>query len=80
MALFGKIRQYVGKNKDFNGEKFWVRGHAVSTAGFVLEKVKKYIAQQEKRERATLPTCRTGRKARHTSSIPQFLPNTALAP
>ncbi len=43
-------RQYGGKNRNFNGEKLWARGYAVSTVGFELEKVKKYIAQQEKFE------------------------------
>ncbi len=44
-------RQYGGKNKNFNGEKLWARGYAVSTVGFELEKVRKYIAQQEKLEK-----------------------------
>ncbi len=44
-------RQYGGKNRNFNGEKLWARGYAVSTVGFELEKVKKYIAQQEKLEK-----------------------------
>ena len=44
-------RQYGGKNRNFHGEKLWARGYAVSTVGFELEKVKKYIAQQEKLEK-----------------------------
>ncbi len=44
-------RQYGGKSKNFNGEKLWARGYAVSTVGFELGKVKKYIAQQEKLEK-----------------------------
>jgi len=44
-------RQYGGKNRNFNGEKLWARGYAVSTVGVELEKVKKYIAQQEKLEK-----------------------------
>jgi len=44
-------RQYGGKNHNFNGEKLWARGYAVSTVGFEFEKVKKYIAQQEKLEK-----------------------------
>ena len=44
-------RQYRGKNRNFNGERLWARGYAVSTVGFELEKVKKYIAQQEKLEK-----------------------------
>ena len=35
-------RQYGGMNRNFNGEKLWARGYAVSTVGFELEKVKKY--------------------------------------
>jgi putative transposase len=44
-------RQYGGKSRNFNGERLWARGYAVSTVGFELEKVKKYIAQQEKLEK-----------------------------
>ena len=44
-------RHYGGKNRNFNGEKLWARGYAVSTVGFELEKVKKYIAQQGKLEK-----------------------------
>ncbi len=44
-------RQYGGKNRNFTGEKLWARGYAVSTVGFELEKVKKYIAQQDKLEK-----------------------------
>ncbi len=41
-------RQYGDKNPNLNGEKLWTCGYAVSTVDFELEKVKKYIAQQEK--------------------------------
>ncbi len=44
-------RQYGGKSRNFNGERLWARGYAVSTVSFELEKVKKYIAQQEKLEK-----------------------------
>ncbi len=44
-------RQCGGKNRNFNGEKLWARGDAVSTVGFELEKVNKYIAQQETLEK-----------------------------
>ncbi len=44
-------RQYGGKSRNFNGERLWARGYAVSTVGFKLEKVKKYIAQKEKLEK-----------------------------
>ncbi len=32
-------------------KNIWARGYAVSTAGFELEKVKKYIAQHDKLEK-----------------------------
>ncbi len=44
-------RHYGVKSKNFNGEKLWARGYAVSTVGFELEKVKTYISQQEKLEK-----------------------------
>ena len=40
-------RQFSGKPKNFTGEHFWARGYAVSTVGFELEAVKKYIREQE---------------------------------
>jgi len=40
-------RQFSGKEKNFTGEHFWARGYAVSTVGFELEAVKKYIREQE---------------------------------
>jgi putative transposase len=43
-------RQFGDKQKNFNGENLWARGYAVSTVGFELEKVKEYIAHQEKLE------------------------------
>ena len=44
-------RQYGGKNKNFTGEKLWARGYAVSTIGFEIGKIKKYIEQQKKIEK-----------------------------
>jgi putative transposase len=41
-------RQFSGRQRNFNGEKFWARGYAVSTVGFEEEKVRKYIREQEK--------------------------------
>ncbi len=41
-------RQFGGKKQNFSGERFWARGYAVSTVGFELEKIKEYIANQEK--------------------------------
>jgi putative transposase len=40
-------RQYGGKEKNYTGEHFWARGYAVSTVGFELEAIKKYIREQE---------------------------------
>ena len=40
-------RQFSGRKKNFNGEKFWARGYAVSTVGFEEEKIKAYIRNQE---------------------------------
>src|SRR5438132_5290884 len=36
-----------GKQRNFAGEHFWARGYAVSTVGFELEQVRKYIREQE---------------------------------
>ena len=40
-------RQFNGKQQNFTGEHFWARGYAVSTVGFELEAVKKYIREQQ---------------------------------
>jgi len=40
-------RQFGGKLKNFTGEHFWARGYAVSTVGYELEAVKRYIREQE---------------------------------
>ena len=40
-------RQFLRKDRNFVGEHFWARGYAVSTVGFELEAVKKYIREQE---------------------------------
>ena len=40
-------RQFKGKQSNFSGENFWARGYAVSTVGFDLEVVKRYIREQE---------------------------------
>ena len=44
-------RQFGGKRKNFTGENLWARGYAISTVGFELEKIKKYIQNQEKKDR-----------------------------
>lgn len=40
-------RQYRGKERNYTGEHFWARGYAVSTVGFEVEAVKKYIREQD---------------------------------
>ena len=41
-------RQFGGRKKNFNGERFWARGYAVSTVGFELGKIRDYIRHQER--------------------------------
>ncbi len=41
------IARMSGKQRNFNGENFWARGYAVSTIGYDLEAIKKYIREQE---------------------------------
>jgi putative transposase len=38
------------KTRNFTGATFWARGYAVSTVGFEIEQVKKYIQEQESNE------------------------------
>ena len=33
-------RQFSGRTKNFNGERFWARGYAVSTVGFEEAQIK----------------------------------------
>lgn len=40
-------RQFGGRKRNFNGEKFWARGYAVSTVGHEMENVKAYVTNQE---------------------------------
>jgi len=40
-------RQFCGKERNFTGAHFWARGYAVSTVGFELDQIKKYIKEQE---------------------------------
>ena len=37
------VKRFGGKERNFTGEHFWARGYAVSTVGFELEQVRKYI-------------------------------------
>ena len=39
-------RQFGGRKKNFNGEKFWARGYAVSTVGFNVEQIRSYVRNQ----------------------------------
>jgi len=40
-------RQFGGKTRNFNGERLWARGYAVSTIGFEKEKIIEYVKNQE---------------------------------
>jgi len=40
-------RQFGGRQRNFNGERFWARGYAVSTVGFEEGQIKAYIKNQE---------------------------------
>ena len=39
-------RQFSGRQRNFNGEKLWARGYAVSTVGFNTEQIKHYVQNQ----------------------------------
>lgn|SRR5438477_12882603 len=39
-------RQFGGRQRNFNGERFWARGYAVSTVGFEEEKIAAYVKNQ----------------------------------
>jgi len=43
-------RQFGGRKQNFSGENLWARGYAVSTVGLEIDKIKAYIANQEKLE------------------------------
>jgi len=40
-------RQFSGRKRNFNGEKFWARGYAISTVGYEELKIREYIRHQE---------------------------------
>lgn len=46
-------RQFSGKKRNFNGERFWARGYAVSTVGFEESQIKSYIKNQEQLDGAS---------------------------
>ena len=39
-------RQWGGRKRNFNGEKLWARGYAISTVGFEEKQIRKYIRHQ----------------------------------
>ena len=41
------VARLNGKERNFTGEHFWARGYAVSTVGFELEQVRKYLREQD---------------------------------
>jgi putative transposase len=41
------VARLHGRNKNFGGENFWARGYAVSTVGYEIGAVRKYIREQE---------------------------------
>lgn len=43
-------RTFLGKERNFNGANFWARGYAVSTVGFELDQILKYIREQEEND------------------------------
>ncbi|MEM1311634.1 MAG: IS200/IS605 family transposase [Cyanobacteria bacterium P01_D01_bin.71] len=45
-------RPFKGKQRNFRGESFWARGYAVSTVGFELDAVKRYIQDQDLADRS----------------------------
>ena len=47
------IARLGGKQRNFNGENFWARGYAVSTVGFDLPSIQKYIREQESYDKST---------------------------
>jgi putative transposase len=46
-AAIAVARQFSGRKRNFNGEKLWARGYAVSTVGFNEEQIRKYVRHQE---------------------------------
>ena len=47
------IARHQGKQRNFNGENFWARGYAVSTVGFDIDMIRKYIREQEGNDEPT---------------------------
>lgn len=40
-------RQFSGKQRNFNREKFWARGYSISTVGFNEKQIKEYVRHQK---------------------------------
>lgn len=40
-------RQFSGRQRNFNGEKLWARGYAISTVGFNFEQRSAYVKNQQ---------------------------------
>ncbi|MCL4229340.1 IS200/IS605 family transposase [Candidatus Dependentiae bacterium] len=40
-------RQFGGRTRNFNGERLWARGYAVSTVGFDIDQIRSYVKKQE---------------------------------
>ena len=41
-------REFSGRKRNFNGERLWARGYAVSTVGFEEAQIRGYIENQER--------------------------------
>ena len=41
------LRSFCNKERNVAGEHFWARGYCVSTVGFELEQIRKYIRDQK---------------------------------
>ena len=41
------VARSQGKDRNFTGEPFWARGYAVSTVGFELDEVRRYVREQD---------------------------------
>ncbi|MGL5741485.1 MAG: IS200/IS605 family transposase, partial [Legionella sp.] len=46
-------RQFGGRKRNFNGERFWSCGYAVSTVGFEEFKLREYIQNQEQLDKTS---------------------------
>ena len=46
------VARLNGKERNFTGEHLWARGYAVSTVGFNIDQVRRYIREQEKADGA----------------------------